>query len=98
MAPDTMPMKRYIVDCVNYREVLKVPGFMNLRTSRPVFNLKEIINTRWPFDVTDSTKWPPAHTTDLDDSQLEALKVALITQEVAVIQGPPGTGKTLYRA
>ena len=92
-APDTMPMKSYIVDCVNYREVMKVPGFMNLRTSRPVFNLKEIIQTRWPFDVTDSTKWPPAHTTDLDDSQLEALKVAL-TQEVAVIQGPPGTGKT----
>lgn len=91
--PDQMPMKSYIVDCVNYEEILKVPGFMNLRTSRPVFDLHKILSTRYPFDVIDLTKWPLARNTGLDDSQLEALKMAL-TREVAVIQGPPGTGKT----
>ena len=30
---------------------------------------------------------------ELDDSQLQAIQMAL-TQEIAVIQGPPGTGKT----
>ena len=92
--PDMMPMKSYIVDCTTSGDGdVKVPGFMKLRTSRPVFDLKEIIKTKYPFDVTDFGKWPPAHKTDLDDSQLEALKVAL-TQEIAAIQGPPGTGKT----
>ena len=90
--PNKMPMKRYIVDC-NYKEPLKVPGFFKLSGSRPIFNLKNVIKTDQPFDVTDLTKWPTAKTTGLDTSQLEALKSAL-TREVAVIQGPPGTGKT----
>ena len=38
-------------------------------------------------------EWPSLEDTDLDESQLRAMKMAL-TQEVVVIQGPPGTGKT----
>ena len=38
-------------------------------------------------------EWPSLEDTDLDASQLRAMKMAL-TQEVVVIQGPPGTGKT----
>ena len=37
--------------------------------------------------------WPSAAQLELDNSQLEAVKMAL-TKEFAVIQGPPGTGKT----
>ena len=37
--------------------------------------------------------WPKADEIELDQSQLDAIKMAL-TQEIAVIQGPPGTGKT----
>ena len=91
--PDLMPMKGYIVDCVNYKDILRVPGFLNLPSSPAVFDMKDILNTTKQFNVTDLTKWPIASQTGLDDSQLEALKTAL-TQELAVIQGPPGTGKT----
>jgi superfamily II DNA or RNA helicase len=38
-------------------------------------------------------RWPSNEHLGLDESQHEALKIAL-TKEVAVIQGPPGTGKT----
>ena len=41
----------------------------------------------------DTRSWPSAEQLDLDNSQLEAVKMAL-TKEFAVIQGPPGTGKT----
>ena len=91
--PDLMPMKGYIVDCVNYKDILRVPGFLNLPSSPAAFDMKDILNTTKQFNVTDLTKWPIASQTSLDDSQLEALKTAL-TQELAVIQGPPGTGKT----
>ncbi len=94
MYPERMPMKSYIVDSIDYQKTgIKAPGFLRLRNSRPVFDLKEIIKTNRPFDITDLGKWPLSDTTGLDPSQLEALKMAL-TQEIALIQGPPGTGKT----
>jgi len=94
MYPEKMPMKKYIVDSISHSVNLKVvPGFLKLRGSLPIFDLHDILKTKWPFDVTDLKKWPLANVTGLDASQLEALKAAL-TQEVAVIQGPPGTGKT----
>jgi MoxR-like ATPase len=43
--------------------------------------------------VLDLRRWPSKEQLGLDESQYEALKIAL-TREVAVIQGPPGTGKT----
>ena len=43
--------------------------------------------------VLDVSSWPNKEQLGLDESQYEALKIAL-TKEVAVIQGPPGTGKT----
>ncbi|XP_028413342.1 NFX1-type zinc finger-containing protein 1-like [Dendronephthya gigantea] len=43
--------------------------------------------------VLDLHRWPSMQQLGLDESQYEALKIAL-TKEVAVIQGPPGTGKT----
>ena len=45
------------------------------------------------IDVRDITQWPSPDEIELDQSQLEAIQMAL-TQEIAVIQGPPGTGKT----
>ena len=41
----------------------------------------------------DVNNWPTCDQTELDNSQLKCLQMAL-TQEIAVIQGPPGTGKT----
>ena len=45
------------------------------------------------FDILDPLQWPKEGAVQMDQSQIDALKLAL-TQEVAVIQGPPGTGKT----
>jgi hypothetical protein len=43
--------------------------------------------------VLDVHHWQSKDQLGLDESQYEALKIAL-TKEVAVIQGSPGTGKT----
>ena len=43
--------------------------------------------------VLDTASWPSAKDLELDESQFNALQLAL-TKEFAVIQGPPGTGKT----
>ena len=44
-------------------------------------------------NILNDSDWPKADEIELDQSQLNAIKMAL-TQEIAVIQGPPGTGKT----
>lgn len=41
----------------------------------------DILNEEWPNDATS----------DLDASQLDALR-RILTKELAIIQGPPGTG------
>ena len=41
----------------------------------------------------EPASWPSAKDLELDDSQFQALQLAL-TKEFAVVQGPPGTGKT----
>ena len=51
------------------------------------------MNTGSVVSVLDPTSWPSAKDLELDDSQFNALQLAL-TKEFAVIQGPPGTGKT----
>ena len=51
---------------------------------------EECLLINQPADVNN---WPTCEQTELDNSQLKGLQMAL-TQEIAVIQGPPGTGKT----
>lgn len=47
-----------------------------------------------PFNPLNPAAWPTVEQLGLDDSQLEALKLAL-TKELAIIQGPPGTGRQM---
>ena len=44
-------------------------------------------------NILNQYEWPEIDDVELDQSQLDAIKMAL-TQEIAIIQGPPGTGKT----
>ena len=79
-----------------------------IRHPQLVFNMKDALgmadehaylfdlypsSTSYSFDVSKPECWPAVDLVQLDDSQLEAMKMAL-TQKVSVIQGPPGTGKT----
>ena len=86
---------KYIIsnDC---KEV-KLPQYIS---NNERYNLQFIVKpeyrTQHEFDdipVSEDSYWPTNIMTDLDESQLKAIKMAL-TQEIAVIQGPPGTGKT----
>ena len=45
------------------------------------------------MNVCDESSWSSLPENDFDESQLQALKLAL-TSKLALIQGPPGTGKT----
>lgn len=44
------------------------------------------------FNPLNPAAWPTEEQLGLDNSQLQALKLAL-TKELAIIQGPPGTGR-----
>ena len=92
---DLMPFKRYIVECT-YTDI-PIPRYLN-HFGHTVFDLQGVIEIKGKFvssrvDLTNSTSFPDSSITDLDSSQMRALKAAL-TQEISVIQGPPGTGKT----
>ncbi len=89
-----IPFKRYIVEC-KFDAILP-PTYVQ-HMPRPVFDLQGIVKmktkTSTIVNLNNTSKWPAADSTDLDFSQMEALKAAL-TQDLSVIQGPPGTGKT----
>ncbi|KAK7114307.1 NFX1-type zinc finger-containing protein 1-like [Littorina saxatilis] len=87
---DSLPMSRYLVDC---NPAIRTPKYvlnpMNLTTllkagSRHAASAVTVVNP---------AGWPPLEETELNQSQMEAVRTAL-TKELAIIQGPPGTGKT----
>ncbi|XP_051752119.1 NFX1-type zinc finger-containing protein 1 [Ctenopharyngodon idella] len=87
-----VPFQRYIVECrtdVDPPAYLRVQG-RSYNLSCIVAEGKEKIS---PFNPLTPHAWPDEETMGLDESQLQALKLAL-TNELAIIQGPPGTGKT----
>ncbi|XP_019640137.1 PREDICTED: NFX1-type zinc finger-containing protein 1-like [Branchiostoma belcheri] len=55
-------------------------------------NNPQVANAR-AVSILREDMWPSADALHLDDSQYQAVKMAL-TKEFSVIQGPPGTGKT----
>ncbi|GBP83192.1 NFX1-type zinc finger-containing protein 1 [Eumeta japonica] len=83
-----IPMQKYIVDV---QSNTNTPGYLTSETiySVPINKCADEIS----FNVLDTNSWPRSEQINLDDSQMEAYRLAL-TREFAVIQGPPGTGKT----
>ena len=97
----TLPFKKYLIEC--YEEVDPPEYLRREDTQEPVcYDLSVALNVPHTTEarrvpVLHLDTWPPVETLPLNESQLEALKMALST-EFSVIQGPPGTGKTYVGA
>ena len=98
----TMPFTKHLIKCDS--ELVNPPKYLAHRNRLTPYNLTLIIKEEVLFrpnlaarfssmDIQNNESWPPLEDTQLDESQLLAMKMAL-KQEISVIQGPPGTGKT----
>ncbi|XP_019395339.1 PREDICTED: NFX1-type zinc finger-containing protein 1, partial [Crocodylus porosus] len=100
---EDVPFQKYIVECDT---LVGEPAY--LRTGS-AYNLAPLLEEPSPdgegglaspeglrrprVNVLDPSQWPSMEALKLDESQMQALQLAL-TKELAIIQGPPGTGKT----
>ena len=92
---ETMPFSDYLLNSKGFSFV-KPPSYLTNNPSRSKYDIKWIYSGSKESEyvnVLEDSDWPQACDVELDQSQLDAIKMAL-TQEIAVIQGPPGTGKT----
>ncbi|XP_070191480.1 NFX1-type zinc finger-containing protein 1-like [Littorina saxatilis] len=91
---DCLPMSRYLVEC---NSSIKPPNYLvkdGVRHMDLSAMLREDSHENASsVAVLNPSRWPPLEQTTLNESQMEAMKIAL-TKELAIIQGPPGTGKT----
>ena len=92
---DTMPFTKYLV--LNQTVPVNKPKYLNdsiaLYDITCLYGAEESFGEPKIIDILNKRAWPLAEQIELDQSQLDAIQMAL-TQEIAVIQGPPGTGKT----
>ncbi|XP_059147742.1 NFX1-type zinc finger-containing protein 1-like [Physella acuta] len=86
----SIPLEKYIIFC---KHEISPPDYLNEITAYNIESIMKETYDEFPVSVLDDDDWPESNETNLNDSQLEALKLAL-TKELAIIQGPPGTGKT----
>ena len=94
---ETMPFTRQLIE--GECDTVEPPAYLCAQDIPPEYNLSCLhgsMRQRRPplmIDVLNETSWDAANNTELDASQLRAIRAAL-TKEISVIQGPPGTGKT----
>ncbi|KAM3921700.1 NFX1-type zinc finger-containing protein 1 [Leptodactylus fuscus] len=89
-----VPFQKYIVSC---EKDVGPPRYLNAGIHYD-FNCllnKDLISSTMEkkINVLNPRDWPSKEILGFDDSQIEAVQLAL-TKELAIIQGPPGTGKT----
>ncbi|XP_019640287.1 PREDICTED: NFX1-type zinc finger-containing protein 1-like [Branchiostoma belcheri] len=95
---NTMPFTKYIVDC-DCANGVNPPAYLRGRfgADEEVVDVYDDNNPHFgrsrAVPILREDRWPSADALHLDDSQYQAVKMAL-TKEFSVIQGPPGTGKT----
>lgn len=96
MREKDIPFQKYIVEC---DAQVKEPAYLTRYTA---YNLAPLVKTshkeKCPdslrsVNILDPSQWLSMEALKLDESQMQALNLAL-TKELAIIQGPPGTGET----
>lgn len=90
MAREPFPLSEHIVDVEQF---VSPPQYV---IDNPVMDLTSVLrnNKHETYEKVDIiTRWPKQPASDLDASQLSALK-RVLTKRLAIVQGPPGTGKT----
>ncbi|XP_069507285.1 NFX1-type zinc finger-containing protein 1 [Ambystoma mexicanum] len=96
---EDIPFQKYIVEC---NPEVAPPKYLQMGGSYDLSSLLEsgssvdkvpVPQTYRSIEILNPTAWPSKEALLLDDSQMDALRLAL-TKELAIIQGPPGTGKT----
>uniref|UniRef100_A0A8C8S3M7 Zinc finger NFX1-type containing 1 n=1 Tax=Pelusios castaneus TaxID=367368 RepID=A0A8C8S3M7_9SAUR len=101
---DDVPFQKYIVECDVF---VKEPAYLAMDSTynlAPLVEEPSVVGKerflvspdglrRQRVNVLDPNQWPSMEALKLDESQMQALQLAL-TKELAIIQGPPGTGKT----
>ncbi|NXE92852.1 ZNFX1 protein, partial [Menura novaehollandiae] len=96
MQEEDIPFQKYIVEC---DARVKEPAYL---TEDTAYNFAPLMKSsdeeKYPgslrsVHVLDPDQWLSMEALRLDESQMQALNLAL-TKELAIIQGPPGTGKT----
>ena len=85
-----LPLSRYILSC---EKNIYPPSYQLESPEVDVSCIASPGRCLAPVEILDEDDWPDASSTVLNESQLDAMKLAL-TKEMAIIQGPPGTGKT----
>ncbi|NXP22050.1 ZNFX1 protein, partial [Scytalopus superciliaris] len=93
---EDVPFQKYIVEC---DAQVKEPAYLTEETTYDLAPLMKASDEQMYPDslrsvrVLDPKQWLSMEALRLDESQMQALNLAL-TKELAIIQGPPGTGKT----
>ncbi|CAD6587978.1 MAG: hypothetical protein ASARMPRED_003367 [Alectoria sarmentosa] len=89
LSRETFPLSEHVVDI---QRDIRPPQYLEEHTLK---NLSSLFPTAGDevLNVNILAEWPVALSSDLDGSQMDALR-RILTKRLAIVQGPPGTGKT----
>ncbi|KAL8844844.1 MAG: hypothetical protein Q9176_000944 [Flavoplaca citrina] len=90
IASETFPLSNYLVDV---EQEVRPPRYVEQQPFKDMSAVSQSgSGTYTHVDILDG-EWPNDATSNLDASQMAALR-RILTKELAIVQGPPGTGKT----
>ncbi|CAL8578209.1 hypothetical protein XPA_004006 [Xanthoria parietina] len=90
IAMESFPFAEYIV---NVEQDVRPPHYVEQQPFKDMSSVFQSASRNYTHVDILSGDWPTDATSNLDASQLDALR-RILTKQLAIIQGPPGTGKT----